>query len=381
MNTAFRAAVATRLAIHKGRTEILSPRPLSRAISSRSETKPLSMPVTVVAAKPTGEVKGNFRFIDIGVNLTDPVFRGFHHGRKKHDDDLEAVLERSRAAGVRSMILTGGSLHESREALELAKQHDFYATVGCHPTRSKQFDQFKGGPEAYLAALDRLIGENMKGKGRVVAVGECGLDYDRTHFASPEVQKRHFRSQLTLAKKYHLPLFLHSRAAHADFVRILREEGFGENGGRNVGANGGVVHSFTGTTEEVVELMDMGFHISVNGCGMKTADNLTAAKAIRPEKIMFETDAPWCSMTSTHASNPHLSQLPANLRALYFPQAMKPESFVYGRPVKGRNEPSAVGGVAWVVHRLNEGVPLEKVTEKAWKNTIELFGLHELAEK
>lgn len=161
--------------------------------------------------------------------------------------------------------------------------------------------------------------------------------------------------------------------------------------------------------------MDMGFHIryvafnashllisnsviSVNGCGMKTADNLTAAKAIRPEKIMFETgahnnvrisggfscgfpDAPWCSMTSTHASNSHLSQLPANLRALYFPQAMKPESFVYGRPVKGRNEPSAVGGVAWVVHRLNEGVPLEKVTEKAWKNTIELFGLHELAEK
>lgn len=97
--------------------------------------------------------------------------------------------------------------------MELAKQHDFYATVGCHPTRSKQFDQFKGGPEAYLAALDRLIGENLKGKGRVVAVGECGLgfysrtarsgkalirdlffvDYDRTHFASPEVQKRHFR--------------------------------------------------------------------------------------------------------------------------------------------------------------------------------------------
>ena len=50
-------------------------------------------------------------------------------------------------------------------------------------------------------------------------------------------------------------LFLHSRAAHADFVRILREEGFGEDGGRSVGANGGVVHSFTGTEEEVVELV------------------------------------------------------------------------------------------------------------------------------
>jgi len=58
-----------------------------------------------------------------------------------------------------------------------------------------------------------------------------------------------------LAKKYHLPLFLHSRAAHADFVNILRDEGFGENGGKAVGGNGGVVHSFTGTVEEVAELV------------------------------------------------------------------------------------------------------------------------------
>jgi len=127
--------------------------------------------------------------------------------------------------------------------------------------------------------------------------------------------------------------------------------------------------------------MDMGFHISVNGCSLKTADNLAAAKAIRPDKIMLETDAPWCTMTSTHASKAHLNSLPASLNTLYFPQATKPESFVYGRPVKGRNEPSAIGGVAWVVHKLNEGVPFEKVTQKAWKNTVELFGLHELMDK
>lgn len=90
-------------------------------------------------------------------------------------DDLEAMLERCRAAGVKSMIITGGSLHESREALELAKQLGYYATIGCHPTRSAQFDKFRGGPEAYLAALDTLIAENLEGKGRVVAVGECGL--------------------------------------------------------------------------------------------------------------------------------------------------------------------------------------------------------------
>ncbi|KAH8099368.1 Mg-dependent DNase [Cristinia sonorae] len=337
------------------------------------------MPVTVVPAASTAPVKTDYRFIDIGVNLTDPVFRGFHHGRRKHDDDLEAMLERCKAAGVKSMIITGSSLHESREALKLAQDLGFYATVGCHPTRSGQFDSFKGGPEKYLEQLDKLIASNLTGKGRVVAVGECGLDYDRTRFANEETQKRNFRLQLGLAKKYHLPLFLHSRAAHADFVKILREEGFGENGGRAEGGKGGVIHSFTGSPEEALELTEMGFHFSVNGCSMKTADNLAAVKAIRPDRIMFETDAPWCSLTSTHASKTHVQSLPPTLNALYFPQANQPERFVWGKPVKGRNEPAAIGGVAWVVHKLNEGTTFEKVTEKAWKNTVELFGLEELA--
>ncbi|KAI0756797.1 Mg-dependent DNase [Daedaleopsis nitida] len=339
------------------------------------------MPVTVITAKPQTQATNDpakCRFIDIAVNLTDPVFRGLYHGKRKHDDDLQAMLERSRAAGVKSMIVTGSSLHESKEALELANQFGLYATVGCHPTRSAQFDQFRGGPEKYLDELDKLIAAHMIGKGRVVAVGECGLDYDRTHFAPAEVQRRHFRSQLTLAKKYQLPLFLHSRAAHQDFVQILREEGFGKDGGRDVGGRGGVVHSFTGTPAEATELMDMGFHIGINGCSLKTADNLATAKIIRPDKIMFETDAPWCSMTSTHASKPHLTSLPPALNSLYLPQATKLESFVYGRPVKGRNEPSATGGVAWVIHRLNEGTTFEKVAEKGWKNTVELFGLTEL---
>ncbi|OBZ78767.1 putative deoxyribonuclease TATDN1 [Grifola frondosa] len=342
------------------------------------------VPVTVVPAKPTQEVpKGNFRFIDVAVNLTDPVFRGYRRAIKAHEDDMDAMLERSRAAGVKSMIITGGSLHESREALELARQLGFYATVGCHPTRSAQFDGFKGGPEAYLAELDKLITANLSGKGRVVAVGECGLgvayNYDRTHFASEEVQRTHFRSQLALAKKHHLPLFLHSRAAHTDFVKILREEGFGKNGGRDVGAKGGIVHSFTGTAEEVVELMGMGFHIGVNGCSLKTESNLTAAKAIRPEAIMFETDSPWCSFTSNHASKSHLSSLPPSLSQLYFPPSAK--TYIPGKAIKGRNEPTTIGGVAWVIHRLNEGIPYERVTERAWKNTIQLFGLNELIEE
>jgi TatD DNase family protein len=191
-------------------------------------------------------------------------------------DDFDAMLERARNAGLKSMIITGTSLKESREAVTLAQElgtpfnhiaefcsfafEGFFCTIGCHPTRAAEFDKFKDGPDAYLLALDKLVASNLHGKGRVVAIGECGLDYDRLHFATPEVQQRHFRSQLSLAKKYHLPLFLHSRAAHADFVKILCEEGFGEDGGNAVGGKGGVVHSFTGSPQEATELVSTSDH-------------------------------------------------------------------------------------------------------------------------
>jgi TatD DNase family protein len=86
-------------------------------------------------------------------------------------------------------------------------------------------------------------------------------------------------------------------------------------------------------------------------------------------------------MTSTQASRPLLASLLPSLNSLYFPLATKPEAFVLGRPVKGRNEPSAIGGVAWVVTQLQDAVSFETLTEQAWKNTVELFGLEELKEE
>ncbi|KAG8955506.1 hypothetical protein FRC00_005400 [Tulasnella sp. 408] len=180
--------------------------------------------------------------------------------------------------------------------------------------------------------------------------------------------------QLSLAKKHSLPLFLHSRNCHADFVQILREEGFGEDGGRALGARGGVVHSFTGAKEEIDELLEMGFHFSLNGCGMKTQENLEAAAKIPLDRLLLETDAPWCSLTSTHASSAHLKTLPKPLSDVFFPASSK--TFVEGKMVKGRNEPNAIGGVAWVVAKLH-GVTLEEVAEAAWKNTCDLFALED----
>ena len=133
---------------------------------------------------------------------------------------------------------------------------------------------------------------------------------------------------------------------------------------------------------------------------MKTEDNLAAVKTIPPRRIMFETgqsipdpghrftfsicymlstaDSPWCSMTASHASRSYIDTLPQSLRSLYFPPDTKPERFVYGKPVKGRNEPSAIGGVAWVLQRMNQDVTFERITERAWKNAVEVFGLDEL---
>ena len=83
-------------------------------------------------------------------------------------------------------------------------------------------------------------------------------------------------------------------------------------------------------------------------------------------------------MTSTQASKLYLDSLPARLRALYLPPARQHERFELGSPVKGRNEPIAIGGVAWVIHRLHPEVPFLELTEGAWKNTIDLFKLDEL---
>ena len=138
----------------------------------------------------------------------------------------------------------------------------------------------------------------------------------------------------------------------------------------------------------------MGFYVSVNGASLKTADQLASVQRIPLDRLMLETgkhatltrkaaadlpeiDAPWCSMTSAHASERHLSSLPAPLRSLYFPASKRVEKFVPGEAVKGRNEPCAIGGVAWVVHCLHD-VPLEEVAERCWRNTLDVFALSEL---
>ncbi|KAK8849486.1 hypothetical protein IAR55_004820 [Kwoniella newhampshirensis] len=307
------------------------------------------------------------RFADIAVNLTDPMFQGVYRSRTRHASDLPQLLERARDSGVEKILITGTSLSESRDALKLAQQYNLHCTAGCHPTSTSEIDSRSTGAEGYLSDLSRLI-EDDRGAGgskRIISIGEVGLDYDRLHHSPKEVQLKHLPSLLLLSKTFKLPLFLHSRTSesHFDLVRILRDVGWETWWG------GGVVHSFTGTEGEMKELVDMGLYIGINGCSLKTSENIDVVKQIPLDRLLLETDAPWCSPTSSHASASHLP--PAD-SPLVSKRVAKPEKFQSGLGVKGRMEPADIVVIAHIVASIR-GISIESLAEQVWRNTQTLF--------
>ena len=115
------------------------------------------------------------------------MYQGQYNGSSKHAPDLSAVLDRSWSSGIDKMMITGGSLSDSRAALQMAQTHEsrLFSTVGCHPTRCSEFNEHEGGAEDYLEGLKALIKENPD---KVVAFGEIGLDFDRLKFCDKETQ-------------------------------------------------------------------------------------------------------------------------------------------------------------------------------------------------
>jgi TatD DNase family protein len=100
----------------------------------------------------------------------------------------------------------------------------------------------------------------------VVAIGEIGLDYDREKFCPRDVQLRYFEKQLDLAKACQLPIIFHNRNTSGDFESVVRR--------RRSDFSTGIVHSFTGTLEEMRDLCDMGLYIGINGCGLRSDELL-----------------------------------------------------------------------------------------------------------
>lgn len=247
-------------------------------------------------------------------------------------------------------MVTGSDLGDSKKAVQLAQQFPglCYATIGVHPCQAKSFEKFKDGPESLLMEL-RELAEDAKKNGWATAFGEIGLDYDRLHFAEKETQLRWFERQLDLACELGLPLFLHSRAAAEDFERLLKSR-------LDRLPKRGVVHSFTGSMEEMRRVVALGFDVGINGCSMKTDENIAVVKEVPLERLQIETDGPWCEMRPSHASAQFTKDAPP------MPKAVKKEKWSADGMVKGRNEPCGIVHVAHAVAGI-KGVTVEDVCE------------------
>ena len=324
----------------------------------------------------------------MGINLTDSTFKGEYYGKQHHEDDIEHVIQRAVNLGCVKFMITGSDLDESKKAIALAEKYPgrCYATVGVHPCQANSFDKHPGGPTVLLQELETLA-IDAKGRGLATAFGEIGLDYDRLHFAGKEPQLKYFEAQLDIAVKVQLPLFLHSRAAGEDFEHLISAR-------LPSLPRRGLVHSFTGTTEEMERLVALGLDIGMNGCSMKTDENLDVVKAIPLEHLQIETDGPWvrflrrrpgnvifsaanplkCEMRASHASAKYKDDAPE------LPKSVKKEKWTQDSMVKGRNEPATIMHVAHVIARV-KGISTGEVCEAAWINSVKMFGLGETPEQ
>jgi TatD DNase family protein len=201
-----------------------------------------------------------------------------HLDFKDYAADLSAVMTRARQAGVAAFICIGSG-HDTasaRNAVALAAQEpDVFAAVGVHP------HDVAGMTEADWTELDGLARA-----GRVVGVGETGLDYHYDH--SPrQVQQQAFRRFIALARAVGRPVISHVRDAHQDAAEIL--------GAEQAAEVGGVIHCFTGDVADARRYLDLGHHLSFSGIlTFKNAAEVRAAAAYAPlDRVLIETDAPY----------------------------------------------------------------------------------------
>lgn len=199
--------------------------------------------------------------------------------------DLDEVFKHAENSCVEKIICVGTDDADSKKALEFAYNEDvqknaggigLYATAGLHPHEAKH------GEDALLSVKELVMDGGYGDK--LVAVGECGLDYYRNLSTKAE-QTQALKFQIELALEQGLPLVFHVRDAWEDFWTILREY-------KNVR---GVVHSFTGGPNEVKQANEFGLYFGLNGIMTFTKDSqqLEAAKLVPANRLLLETDCPF----------------------------------------------------------------------------------------
>lgn len=258
--------------------------------------------------------------IDVGANLAHDSF----------DDDRDAVLSRAAAAGVTRLVLTGSSIQSNQDALLLARSRpgQLWSTAGMHPHHASEYT------DEVHDAIRKMLAED-----EVVAVGECGLDYFRD-FSPRDAQREAFERQLSLATESGLPVFLHQRDAHEEFLEILKPV--------LPNISKAVAHCFTGDEAQLREYLDLDLYIGITGwiCDERRGSHLQDIVGLIPdERLLLETDAPYL-----------------------LPRSLSP------RPKSRRNEPAHLREVLRVVAE-SRGQSEEQVAAVTTRAAESFFGL------
>ena len=247
------------------------------------------------------------KLFDIGANLTHESF----------DKDLKEVIERAIKNSVNNICITGCNLSDSKKALEIAQlfPDNLITTCGIHPHYADSFDK-KSILEIYDICQNTFV----------KAIGETGLDFNR-NYSDKNKQIESFLNHIKIANKLNLPMFLHQRDAHQDFMDCINTEK------PEVKC---VVHCFTGQKNELEDYLIKDFYIGLTGwiCDPKRGAHLEELIPIIPlDKLLIETDSPYL--------------LPKNLK------------------IKGRrNEPGFLNEI------LNKVVEVRKETETEIKEAL-----------
>jgi TatD DNase family protein len=252
-------------------------------------------------------------FVDSHCHLDFPELRA----------EIPRILDAMHDNGVTHALCIGVEMEAWPNVHALALAHpNLYASVGVHPDYADLTEP----------TLDDLVARSREPK--VVAIGETGLDYFR-RTGDLGWQRERFRTHVRAARAAGKPLVIHTRAAAADTIAIMREEGAGEAGG--------VMHCFTETWDVARQALDLGFHVSFSGIvTFRNANDLKdVARRVPLDRMLIETDSPYL------APVPHRGR---------------------------RNEPAFVRHVAEEIARLR-GVPLETIGEATSANFFRLFGI------
>lgn len=213
-------------------------------------------------------------------------------------EDQDAVIQRALDAGI-WMVNVGTQRDTSLKAIETAQKYaeGVYATVGLHPIHTEK---------SYHDPQE--LGDSLEAKGftsrgeefdyeyykklamdpKVVAIGECGLDYYRIKDYELRIKQENvFRKQIELAIELKKPIMIHCRNAFIDLINILNSKFCILN------STPGIVHFFTGNKDDAQKLLDMGFSFSFGGVITFTRDYYEVVKYIPLDRILLETDAPY----------------------------------------------------------------------------------------